>query len=84
MARKRSLGSELQREMERRQRIAAARERSQQQLMTLLTSTLATPLELPFAKLKRSAAVPPFSAGNLDSRCRNRIGQTSLRHHRGC
>ncbi len=117
MARKRSMWSELQREMERRQRVAASRERSQQQLIrqlvqeseraarraaradaaerkrqqemaqqkgaaaakamkkqldariaeltTLLTSALARPPELPFARLKRSATVPPFSPGSL-------------------
>jgi restriction system protein len=117
MARKRSLWSELQREMERRQRIAAARQRSQQQLIrqlvqeseraarragraesaerkrqqdmahqngaaaakamkdqldaqvaelrTLLTSARAKPPNLPFARLKRSASVPPFSPGDL-------------------
>lgn len=117
MARKKSLWSELQRERERRQRLARAQERTNEQtirqimrdhdraerqtaradaaerkrqeqlaheagasaaktmkaqldarmaqLKTLLTSALGTPLQLSFAVLKQTAAVPPFEPGDL-------------------
>jgi restriction system protein len=117
MARKMSLWSELQRERERRERAARARERAEQQMIrqltgdqeqaerraaradaadrkrqdqlahdagaaaakvmkaqldsridelrTLLTSVLPAPPRLPFAALKRTVQVPPFSPGDI-------------------